>query len=467
MQPDTTTTATPRQTTSREFIAILFRRKWVILGLFAATTLTVVGISATTPVEYVSYGRVLIKRGEKESLLSPSRRVYSDWEEDMGSEVEVVKSQSVLDRARALLAEEAGPGRTATPLRPRGVDVEVKGRTNVVTIGYVDGDPLVARSVCDALLRAYVEFRQNDFAMADPHDFFEGEIDRVQKDLDYWTSMRRNFAERSNVVDLQVQRSADIGRLAMLEQREDEIQTDLADAEMAARRMSELRDQGNFDSPSFSAMFTNETALMELKRRVVDQEFHVASLKEKMRDDSPEVTAAVVTLDTLRAMMQREVDSRASASQIRIDVLHARLAVVQRDIAALRGSLATLPDKEMSLTEMDHKIDILKQRHKELTQNSDLARITKRTSPERNVVLLSRAGKPAPQNARDYVRLALAPAFSLVIGIGLAFFLDGLDLTVRTAHHAEDAVHLPVLATLLERRTGRREGDLAPEGVVS
>ena len=45
-----------------------------------------------------------------------------------------------------------------------------------------------------------------------------------------------------------------------------------------------------------------------------------------------------------------------------------------------------------------------------------------------------------------------------VIGIvlAIAFFVDGLDLTVRTANQAEDYLDLPVLASMSERR--RRNG---------
>jgi capsular polysaccharide biosynthesis protein len=50
------------------------------------------------------------------------------------------------------------------------------------------------------------------------------------------------------------------------------------------------------------------------------------------------------------------------------------------------------------------------------------------------------------------VRLLLAPAFSLLVGIAIAFFIDGLDLTVRTANQAEEYLDLPVLASLSERR---------------
>src|SRR5262245_30690984 len=112
MQSELPTTAAPRRATARDFVAVLFRRRALILGLFAVTTATVLLLGLTGTTSYVSIGRVLLKRGVPISALSPERRIISDWEEDMGSEVETFKSTPILDRARALLAEEAGRGRT-------------------------------------------------------------------------------------------------------------------------------------------------------------------------------------------------------------------------------------------------------------------------------------------------------------------------------------------------------------------
>jgi uncharacterized protein involved in exopolysaccharide biosynthesis len=338
------------------------------------------------------------------------------------------------------------------------VDVEVYGRTNVLAIGYKDRDPQVAKQVCDALVRAYVEFRQNDFSLAYPADFFEGELQRVQKDLDHWVTIRRNFANTSQVVDLGDQKRNYISQLGELTRRRSEIESDLAEAEMTWRKIDELRSNESIDLPTFSSTYSNEAALVDLQHRVVEQQVRLVQLRESLRDDAPEVVAASTTLDTLRSIMRREVEARVSMSKARVEVLRARLEVVNRDYAATQQMLDSMPEKEMSIDEMDRKISVLKDRYSGLSRSADQARLTEKTTPTRNVVLLLRAGNAAPTNARDYVRLALAPAFSIVVGIGLAFFLDGLDLTIRTAGQAEEAVELPVLATLVERRRSRRPG---------
>src|SRR5213080_248420 len=88
--------APARQATAREFLAVLFRRKWIIIGLFLVTTLTVITVAVTTPKFFLSSGRILVKRGERQSSLRPERQIFSEWEQELGSEMQILKSVPVV-----------------------------------------------------------------------------------------------------------------------------------------------------------------------------------------------------------------------------------------------------------------------------------------------------------------------------------------------------------------------------------
>lgn len=440
-----------RHATIREFLAVMFRRKWVILGLFAVTTVTVLAITFTTPIEYMSVGRVLIRRGEQESLLQPFRRVMNEWEQDLGSEVETVTSHPVLERARGILKGEAAPG-TAPPKLVEGqVDAEVTGKTNAIAIAYVDRDPQVAYKVCDAVVRAYIEHRQL-LGLTYPSEFFDREIGSVQREYEDKIEQRRRFANQAGVVDVGQQKAVWLSTQGHMAAKRAEAAADLAEARAQVRVMREMRDDPNIDLPTLGAPYTNESALVELKRRVVEQQARVAMISERYLPEAPEVRHAKETLETLQGLMRREVDARLQIAESRIEVIESRLASMDRDVEQIGTDLGTLPNKETILDELDQDISILKSRYEELIRKSDQARITEQTTPNVNVQLLNPAGPARPRNAPDPVRIALAPAFALIVGIGLAFFLDGLDITVRTASQAEEVTQLPVLATLGERR---------------
>jgi uncharacterized protein involved in exopolysaccharide biosynthesis len=443
-----------RQTTLREFSAILFRRKWIVLGLFAVTTLTVLLISLATPTAYVSSGSVYVKRGERESILQPGRRVLDDWEQALGTEMEIVKSEPVIRRAREILAAEAVGDTLA--LDPKSIDAEVKGKSNVMAIGYVDADPDVAYRVCDAVLRAYVEFRERDFAPSYPRQFFESEMRQVDADIKHWTELRRAFSNREGVIDAGEQNRQLIGQLSGLEQRRNEAEANLAEADARRAQVLALDADPDVDLATYSAMFSNDMSLVDLKRRILDQEARLAALRERLREEATDVVNNLKTLETLNSLLARELDGQKRIAATRSAQLRARLEVIDRDIAVIESDLRSMPDKETRLATMDREIEILERRQQELTEKSDQAKVTENTSSSINVMLLESAGWPRAVNARDYVRLALAPVFSIVVGIGLAFFVDGLDLTVRTARHAEEVVELPVLATLTDRRRRAR-----------
>jgi uncharacterized protein involved in exopolysaccharide biosynthesis len=162
------------------------------------------------------------------------------------------------------------------------------------------------------------------------------------------------------------------------------------------------------------------------------------------------------TLTTLQALLRKEVDARVRMAGSRTKLMQSRLVVLDKEIESVRRELLGAPQNLKKMDELDSDLSALRTRLREVTDARDQAVITANTMPDINVIVLSPAGAAAPTNKLDLVRLALAPAFSLLVGIAIAFFVDGLDLTVRTANQAEEYLDLPVLASINERR--RRNG---------
>ncbi len=442
-----------RQATAREFLSVIFRRKWLIIGIFVVTTITVLAVALTTPTVFSSTAHVLIRRGEQQNLLTGYRSVVNDWEADLASEIEVAKSHPVIERTRELLKEQA----KGAPVRvnPRQLDAEVKGKSNVLALSYQDGDPAVAQQVCDAFSRAYIDYRQNSMTLNYPKAFFDREIAKVKADLEMWTERRRQFGLKNAVVSVPEQTRMLFDLQNQLERRRSDLTTELAQSEATVNAMQQLRDQPESDLPTLGVENV-AGSIFVLRQKLLDQQARVALIRERYRDDSPEVVNATETVRTLQDMLKREVNSRVDLAQAKIQSLRAGLAVVDHDLAGNRVQLAGMPAKEIALEQMDREIGVLKERYRTLSEDSDKARVTEKVTPTINVVLLAPAGSAVSKTTRDWIRIVLAPAFSLVVGIGLAFFLDGLDVTVRTSGQAEDAIELPVLAALNDRRRSSR-----------
>jgi uncharacterized protein involved in exopolysaccharide biosynthesis len=220
--------------------------------------------------------------------------------------------------------------------------------------------------------------------------------------------------------------------------------------------MGELKESPDVDQPSLLQPSAVDGTIDLVKRQVIEQQGRIARLLELYQSDSPEVVNAQVTLDTLRGMLQREAQARYVIARSRAQVARAKLDAIDRDIGTVDAKLARMPDFEARVVELDNQIATWKTRHSDLAKSSDQARVNENTVPLISVYMLNPASPARLENSQDFVRIGLAPVFSLVVGVGLAFFVDGLDLTVRTSPQAEEEVRLPVLAAIRERKQGAR-----------
>ena len=453
-QPTSSAPNIVRQATAREFLAVLFRRKWIILGLFLVTTATVLTVSLSTPTYYQSSGRILVKRGERQSILRPDRQILSDWEQELGSEMQIMKSAQVVARARDLVDAEAKRLQQPMVLNPGSIDVEVMGKSNVIAVGYRDLDPSVAQVACRSVIDAYMEYRRSRMTLDHPRQFLEQEIAQLEVQIKQRLEERRAFAEQIGIAAPASQNQSWMAQSAGLELTRSEISSDLAAARSVEETMRRLQSDPDIDLPTFGGAtdFTNEQALVSLKQKVLEQQTKIALLSETLRDDAPEVLGAKQTLEALQALLRKEVDQRVRLAGSRAQQLQSRLDVIDREIAKIRQEMLTAPQSLKKMDELESELTALRLRLREVTTARDQALITANTMPDVNVIVLAPAGVAIPTNQLDLVRLALAPAFSLLVGIAIAFFVDGLDLTVRTANQAEEYLDLPVLASLSERR---------------
>ncbi len=447
-----------RQATAREFLAVLFRRKWIILGLFLVTTATVLVVSLSTPTYYQSSGRILVKRGERQSILRPDRQVVNDWEQELGSEMQIMRSAAVVRRAREFMDAESKRTRQQMSLDAANIDVEVMGKSNVIAMSYRDLDPGVAQVACRAVMDAYLEYRKGRMTLEQPRQFLDQEIAQLEADIRSRMEERRAYTEQTGIAAPVLQTQSWVAQVSLLEQRRSEVAADLAAAQSVEETMRRMQADPDIDLPTFggSTEFTNEQALVSLKQKVLEQQTKIALLSETLRDDAPEVVGARQTLETLQGLLRREVDARVRLAGSRTQQVQSRLAVLDKEIADVRQELLGAPQNLKKADELDNELSALRLRLREVTDARDQALITANTMPDISVIVLAPAGVAAPTNQLDLVRLALAPAFSLLVGIAIAFFVDGLDLTVRTANQAEEYLDLPVLASLAERR--RRNG---------
>jgi hypothetical protein len=107
-----------------------------------------------------------------------------------------------------------------------------------------------------------------------------------------------------------------------------------------------------------------------------------------------------------------------------------------------------LPDKEARLAQYDRIIEALRKDYTVLVERQVTAKVETTGKPEWRVILLQPASESIRERTRDYVRFTLVPVFALLIGLALAFVIDGVDHSLKDATEAEHHLGVPVIGSL-------------------
>lgn len=444
-----------RAVTVRDVVAVLFRRRWILIGIFAVTTVVTAALTLTQPVHWESTGKVLLRRGFQDNLMHSYQRTLT-WEEELASEEETAKSPTVVRRAGQVLDGR----RKALGLEPYAIDVTrveaaVIGESNVLAISYQDLVPEVCTEVTDALLVAYAEFREETYQLPFPEDFFEDEIARTKAELDSLQDERQEFLSQSNIVDLGMERNNMLTSRSAASQIASQHRRDMSEMQIQLSQMHDyLLHPENYPDIPFTThhMVGDENVISSLKRDLVLKKARLAELNAIYRPQVQEVVRLRGEIEGLEALLVEEVRDHIRLTEMRLASHSAKLAEAEREVERITTRLDAMPLQESYITDLDRRLATLTEKYTDVARDRTRALTTQATGSKQTVYILSPASAPYPKNTKDYVRMALAPIFSLIVGLGLAFFVDSLDTTVKNPRDAEAAFDVPVLATLSEQK---------------
>lgn len=445
-----------QEATLRDFLNVVFRRKWTILSILILTTASLFFVSASKPVTYISSSRVLVKRGETPSVFGSPR--YLTWAEEVSSEIEVILSKPVFERAAEIFADSvAARGQTDIYFQPGTVRADVVGESNVFVIRSTGLNPAECQLSCEAVTLAYKEYYEKTAAPPQVQDFFSEEIRDVATEIDHWRVKKTEFLNRTKFLGLD-----DEGRFAMnkrtnVELKLADVRSDVSQSTVrvaALRRMTMLSpDELEKQLAVSEASHVLQSALLQnIKFSLQNYRMKREELLNRYTPRHPEVVATDAQIKELQQSLKQEVENVYNIEESRLSQLIAKQKSLEEDLAATNQRLAEIPDQEMELDRIESQIHRLEGEHQLLLRKQNEAEIAIASSPEWEVTILTPAGPATSRKTTDYVRLALGPLLALIVGLGFAFFLEGLDHSLKNVGEVEEYLGANVLATVSDIR---------------
>ena len=444
------------ETSLRDFLNVVFKRKWIVVGVVGLATFLVYFLNARRPNLYESVSKILVRRGEQTNAITGYVR-YGTWEEEVASQLQVILSEAVFSRAEAMFEDSVRVHRYPSHWRfnRAAVRADVIGESNAFYIAYVDLDPGVCRLGCEVMTLAFRDYYRENKTPPELSDFFASEIASVRADLDAWRQRRQDFLEQARFYGAEETSKFLLSKVSRLEERMLSIDTDISSAQIRVRTLGRLARMRGDQLEQELAMIgprdaLQSSSLQRIKFTLTSLNVQREELAQKYTPNHPELRAVNQQIAALHADLKREVESAYRAAAVELEDLQAQRTDIQKELDATKAELEVLPDKARRLAEIEDMIDKLENQHRLLLQRQAEAEISRAGQPAWEVSILSHASPPTARKKSDYARLALGPFLAMIVALGIAFFMESVDHSIDTGAEAEEFLGVPVLATVSE-----------------
>ena len=482
----------------REYLRVLIKRKWVVLGTLAAIFgASLIATLRITPI-YDAVGSIAINKPDPMlQNLRDSGNSGMDYYDptDLDTEVRILHSdllalqvikQLNLDQmpefgGHGAATSSSSLGLTTDALQPDSakanallgafkgsLHVVLEPNTRIIDIHYRSPNKELAARVVNTLANTYIEqnFKTRFESTMQASDWLSRQLVDLQMKVETSQEKLVKYQKEHQILGIDDKQNITTAKL-------DELNKELTTAEsarMEKESVFRLADGGDTESAaavasssSVKGSGSSSGLLDKLESTKADLKIQIAQVSTQFGPAYPKLAELNNQLHEIEAQIQGEM--KRVGGRLRGDYL----AALHRE-SMLRAALEEQKQQENKLNESAIEYSLLKRDfetnrtlYEGLLQKLKEAGVTAglRSNNIRPVDIARTPGSPAEPNVPRNLGFALA--LGLTSGIGLAFLLEGVDNTVRTPEQAQSISGLPSLGMIpLGSRT---TGEANPTGL--
>jgi len=467
-----------------DYLHVLLRRKWTAITFFLVVVVTVtLGTFLMTP---VYRGSITIKIDKENPNVLQFKDVYEveRVEDDYyQTQYKILKSRALAKRVirsmnldqnpelagkKNLLKSGASektagaPSEGATPGAVEEIDsgvvdrylerlsVEPLPKTRLVKVSFDSPNPELAAQVANTIGKAYIDFTiETRFdATQQANEWLDKQLQDMKAKVETSEEMLNKYAAEQGIIfvgESNADGQKDTRKENIVERKLEELSTQLVQATSDRIAKEALyRETMRGGAESVSAVLSNQL-IQALKKDYAGADAEYSQLSKVWKPNSPKMVRLKEQMNQTKAKIDDEIARMVSSTQKDYGA-----AVIREN--SLRSTLEAYKDEALKFNDKMVQYQIL-QREAETNRelyNSLLQRVKETgvsaSMASTNIQVLDRAELPRkPFKPKKSLNILLAVIVGLFSGVGLAFFVDYLDNTVKNPDDVEKGLSLPSL----------------------
>jgi len=376
----------------------------------------------------------------------------------------------------------------ATSLSDRGIAVlnvmgnlevatqaDTTGSSSIINVSYEAHNPKLAQGVLTKLIDLYLEKHIAVHRTPGSHQFFTQQCDHLRAKLAESEKELQNLRNQSGISSLEEQRGVILGRIGALQTDIDAAEAALAASKARAQALQQTLAQTPELVVTGATVGLPNAAVDGMRTRLYELQLLEQDLVSKFEQDSRQVQDVRQQIAAAQALLEREKQERATLTkglnaahtavqtalfteQAALSSLEAQVATLHRSLADAQAELKALNDAGVRITALTREVDIQEANYRRYSENLEQARIDQalETGKISNINVVQSATLPVePVRPRKVLNLLLGLVAGVFGGIGIAFFSEYLDHTIRTPDEVQEKLKLPTLACIPHMRRSR------------
>jgi succinoglycan biosynthesis transport protein ExoP len=484
----------PQESTLREYMRVLIKRKWMVTGVIVAIFMAVAIASLRQTPIYDAVGRIAVNKADSNLISFKDSNPDTDYvyeQSDLDTEVRILQSDLMaLQVIRQLNldhrpefgghADQVQGNLVADPLqtdsnRASSLLASFHGRlrvalipsTRIMEIHFSSTDPQLAASAVNTLAATYVEqnFKTKFESTMQASDWLSKQLVDLQMKVETSQEKLVRYQKEHEILGMDEKQNITTEKLDELNKEMTAAESDRMQKE-AVYRQSQTNDPDAIaaaiisDSTGSTSSATSGL-LDKLREQQAILRIQVAEISTQFGPSYPKVAQLNNQIKEIDRQMQSETNKA-------VDHLKGQyLAALQRE-DMLRASFEKQKQEANKLNESAIEYSILK---RDLDSNRTLYEGLLEKLKEAGVTaglrsnnfrIIDAARVPTSPSEPNIPRnLSFALVLGIISGVGLAFVLENMDNTVRTPEQAQAISALPSLGMI---PLGSKSGNRGPSG---
>jgi capsular exopolysaccharide synthesis family protein len=462
----------------KDYLRVLFMRRWVVIGVsllvIFATALTVF---IMTPI-YRATSLLLIeptkiKVTDFQDVYDPTLSQFAGSElarrEFMETQFNLLTCRPLMERVFAQFnfgeSEAYKDAKDPIPAFTKRFHVSPVRRTRLVEVSFEWKDPKLAAEVVNYLVDAYIqEYRERRLGVTG------GGLTALKRKAE---ELRPKVAEKAEALqefridhgtvsleqsqNIVVERLKDLNReLTEVQNKRIELQSRIQSIGHALESRTALEDLPEvIDSPT----------MRDLKMEWIRTQQEISELSKRFGPNHPQLLSARAKLQAIRNKIEMDVRSILSATHLEYERSKNQEQEILEALERQQLEVMNLDKLRVEYQVLQDAHDTVHKTYRAIIQRIDEIEIASAAGTEEDNIFVITPGKVPVKKAKPKRLQAIALALILgpMLGIGLAFFLQYLDTTIKTRDDAEQAMGLPVLGYVPALREEMNGGTVSAE----